>query len=302
VTTTAPETRPVQTMAGAIHSNCRCLHCRVGYNNWQRNRKESLAQGTWQPWVDATPAREHIEHLHRSGMSYNVIAHLAKLRTEDIQRIRTNIGNRPRSRRIRPDTADAILAVRLHFSRLPPRSLVPTLGAVRRIQALRAIGWPAYVLAERSGMSKKGMASLLVQPRAQVSTHLRIAALYELLFDQNPVEHGIDPVMALRGRHLAAKYHWAVPAAWTDIDTDAAPDTRIRGGHFQKAPPRARQSGVVEDTAELAKLGVSRSALVERLGISWDAIMLAHRRAGVAMPVQLQQENASMAATPEVAA
>jgi hypothetical protein len=281
--TTAVATR-LPTLAGAVHSNCHCLRCRLGYNDWLADRRQQVAAGTWQPFVDAGPAREHINKLHTAGMSLPVIATLAKLPLVDIRRVWGDIGSRPRARRIRPETARAILAVELHFSRLPATAYVPSRGAARRIQALRAIGWPAKEIVRRVGLSDTGIYSLRFQKQIRVGTHLAIAALYEVLFDQDPAEHGIDPVIVRRTRRYAADKHWAVPAAWTDIDTDDRPNGKIRSPRFPKAVPGARKGEVLDETAHLAAFGFTQEQIAARIGITWNAIEQAHLRAGTALP------------------
>ncbi|WP_042408182.1 hypothetical protein [Streptacidiphilus carbonis] len=288
--TTAVRSRP-STMAGAVHSKCRCHRCRIGYSHWLANRRQQLADGTWQPFVDAGPARDHINRLHADGMSLPVIATLAELNLEDVRRVRGPVGRRPGAVRIRPDTARAILGVELHFSHLPAGAYIPTRGAVRRVQALRAIGWPAKELCRRAGLSEKGMSSLLIQKHTQVSTHQRIADLYELLKDQNPVEHGVDAVICRRGMRYAAGQRWAVPAAWTDIDTDEQPDRKIRSPRYQKAAPGDRSREVIDETEHLAGFGFTRAEIEVRLGISWEAIRQTHRRAGVDVPLVLAEES-----------
>lgn len=280
------------TMAGAVHSNCDCLRCRIGYSEWLRERRAAVAAGTWEPFVDATPAREHIEKLYKAGVSLPVIATLAKLHLEDIRRVRGWVGNRPGAERIRPDTARAILSAELHFSHLPAKALIPSRGSARRIQSLRAIGWPSKNLGPRIGLSQKGMSELLVQHQTQVSTHLAVAAAYEDLYDQDPIDNGIDPVIARRTRRQAKARGWAVPAAWTDIDTDDAPDRAIRGFRFQKPLPRARQDAVVAETEYLARAGFTRDEITTRLGVGWDAVKAAHKRAAVELPARLVQDRA----------
>lgn len=285
--TTATASR-VPTMAGAVHSNCRCLRCRIGYNEWLADRRQQVAAGTWQPFVDAGPARTHIETLYAAGMSLPVIAALANLHLEDVRRVRGPVGARPAAVRIRPDTERAILAVELHFSRLPATALIPTLGAARRVQALRAIGWPAKNLCARVGMSEKGMSSLLVQKHTQVVTHQRIAELYELLRDQNPLDHGVDPVIYHRGMGYAAARQWAVPAAWGDIDKDEKPNRKIRAPRYLKGAAGDRGRAVIDDTEHLASFGCTREEIVARVGIDWDSIMAVHRRADVELPLSIR--------------
>jgi hypothetical protein len=288
VTATA---KPPRTLAGALHSHCRCTGCRLGYAAWHRERRAALKAGTWRPWADAEPVRRHIEALHDSGMSYAVIGRLAKVRTGEIQRIRVGAKGRPAPDRIRHDMAGAILAVRLHFSRLPARAFVPTTGAARRIQALRAIGWTPT-----SGLGERTVYAILVSAHVEVGTHLRIAAVYEELHDQDPVLGGILPGIVERTRREAARRNWAVPAAWTDIDTDEHPDRRARGIRFARARPGDRGSDVIETTAELAASGATREEVAARIGISWQAVSAAHRRAETPIPITLRAPNVREAA------
>lgn len=45
-----------------------------------------------------------------------------------------------------------------------------------------------------------------------------------------------------------------------------------------------RREDVIQDVAELAQVGATKERVVSALGMSWDAIMTAHRRSGVPMP------------------
>lgn len=48
---------------------------------------------------------------------------------------------------------------------------------------------------------------------------------------------------------------------------------------------KRRRADVVEDTAELAEFGLTGDAIAARLGMTWEGLCRAHRRAGVAVPV-----------------
>lgn len=272
------------TLAGAIHSHCNCLKCRLGYAAWLRERKAAIKNGTWQPWTDAAPARAHIERLHADGMPYVLISRLSGIPNGEISRIRGTVGKRARTERIRPATARALLGVQLHFSHLPDTAHVPAKGTRRRVQALRALGWPPYVLVALTGLGPRSMYTILVEENVLVATHRTVSALYEDLRDQDPVTYGVDPAIARRGRRYAARQGWAVPAAWTDIDSDEAPDRKVRRLDFDKPAKGDRSLVVIEQTAELAANGVPRDEIARRIGISWNAIEKAHERADVRVP------------------
>jgi hypothetical protein len=165
---------------------------------------------------------------------------------------------------------------------------VPTIGAARRIQALRAIGWTPTAIAQRAGIAERTPYAVLVNSHIEVDTHLRIAAVYEELRDQDPTWYGILPAIALRTRRDAARRQWAVPAAWTDIDTDESPNRRTRWPRFAKPHQGDRSKIVIQDTAELAANGATREEVAARIGIEWDSIAQAHRRANTALPLALR--------------
>jgi hypothetical protein len=48
---------------------------------------------------------------------------------------------------------------------------------------------------------------------------------------------------------------------------------------------KRRRADVVEDTAELAGYGLTGDAIADRLGMTWEGLCRAHRRAGVPVPV-----------------
>ena len=54
---------------------------------------------------------------------------------------------------------------------------------------------------------------------------------------------------------------------------------------------KRRRADVVEDTAELAELGLLGDAIAARLGMTWEGLCRAHRRAGVPVPVVKNQDS-----------
>ena len=101
---------------------------------------------------------------------------------------------------------------------------VPKVGAVRRIQALMALGWPRRELAKRAGYAGDAFALLLngQRQRITIETHQRIVALYEDLCMT------LGPSNSSRIR--AASAGFAVPLAWDDETIDD-PTARPHGTH-----------------------------------------------------------------------
>lgn len=276
-------TKTSVTLAGAVHSNCNCLKCRLGNAAWNRDRRAAIRAGQWQPWADAAPVRAHIEQLHADGMPYELIARLANVDPIQIRRIRGTAGTIPVAK-LRTDTATALLGVRLNFAQLPPGTLVPARGTARRVQALRAIGWPSYAIADLSGLGERTVYEALLNTLVRIETHRAVGELYDVLHDQDPAARGVAPAMIRRGRRHAARQGWAPPTAWIDIDTDEQADPAARRIVLARPEPGERGRAVIENTAELARQGLWREDIARRLGITWEAVARAHMRAGVPVP------------------
>lgn len=276
-----------RTMQGAYHRNCGCPRCYEGNANWQRERRHGLADGTWQPLVDAEPARAHIEQLHQQGLSYATIARRAGVSIAGLSRIRRAIPCRPRHERVYTDTLRAILAVQADHlvSGLPGGASASDRGTVRRLHALRAIGWPAELIAAKAGLARRTLTRAGSSTSFEAETHRRIYDVYDLLHDQDPLLAGAEPSVVKRNQTLARRNGWPTPTGWIDIDTDEQPLPPHRWTiRYATTSAGDRSEAVIEQTAELAAQGEIRERIAERIGISWAAISAAHRRAGVEIP------------------
>jgi hypothetical protein len=134
---------------------CRCRPCVDAVTSYERTRTRQTAYGRWQPYVDASPARQHVEELRAAGMGLKLIARhsgvahgaLAKLIYGDAQR------RLAPSKRIRPETERKILAVQATIDTLGATVHVDATGTRRRLQALVAVGWSQSQLARRLDMA-----------------------------------------------------------------------------------------------------------------------------------------------------
>src|SRR5690606_28218547 len=96
-------------------------------------------------------------------------------------------GERPPSRRIRPATATALLAVEPTLDILADGAKVDPTGSTRRLRALVALGYPAAELARRSGIDRQVIDALLAGERGCVArTARQVAALYDALSMRTP--------------------------------------------------------------------------------------------------------------------
>lgn len=208
---------------------CRCYTCGWAGAAYRDAREQAIRRGTWQPFVDATPAREHLHQLVLAGIGSRGIATLAGLDRKTIRALlngRTDHGTPPPTQ-IRPATAAAILNVELTLDVLPGHLLVDATGTVRRLQALVRRGWPKARIAAQLGMTLSNFISLLDRDRVTAATARAVAELYPRLENTDPIAHGVMPGTALRTANTARYLHWALPAAWdedTIDDPDAHPD------------------------------------------------------------------------------
>lgn len=98
-------------------------------------------------------------------------------------------------------------------------AMVPMLGTLRRIRALRTIGWTVVDISRASGIPEKTLRN--PNHRGEYvyrGTADAVAAAYEQMCMTFP-EGGY----ATRQRRHAARMKWAPPLAWDCIDTDTEP-------------------------------------------------------------------------------
>jgi hypothetical protein len=92
---------------------------------------------------------------------------------------------------------------------------VPSLGARRRVQALRAAGWSRQRIAEAAGWETSGALRYIDRSDTITrTTHERVAEVYERLAMKPPP----DEMAARRARTWARRQGHPQPLAWWDID------------------------------------------------------------------------------------
>lgn len=220
-------------------------------------------------------AAAHIQRLRHAGLTDQQIraaAHIGHSTLDTAANRRANISALTEQRLLAvpiPTTPQHVVSA----------AMVPPHGTRRRLQALIHAGWPAARLGAELGIHPNQLYRLLHQQHDMVAvrTDAAVARGFRRLWDRQPEEHGVRPISARRARLLAARHGWQPALAWDDIDAvGAVPDLGREVSRVQ---------AVVEDTAELVAEGLSREGVAARLGIGWDAVRQAHRRAGRPVPV-----------------
>jgi hypothetical protein len=142
---------------------------------------------------------------------------------------------------------------------------VPTVGAIRRLQALRAIGWTLRDISEKGGVPWGSIDSLLFKHRATMTRSLnaRVTEAYERMSG--------TPGPSETTRAKAVRAGWAPPLAWgDDIDDPAATPNGVR----QKDTATLD----LEDWAYLVRCGEDPARAAERCGVTLSAVeRMAHR-------------------------
>ena len=98
---------------------------------------------------------------------------------------------------------------------IPTTRYPDAVGVQRRLQALHAVGWSGRALAARLGMTGRAVHRYREAVNVLGSTHDRIAALYDELWDVEPTGPTVGRVKA-----WAAAQGFLPPLAWDDDEID----------------------------------------------------------------------------------
>ena len=273
---TMAETREHGTRARYVHGSgpgrgpgCRCVECTAANRAAARQRERAMLYGRWQPFVDAGPAREHVQALARHGIGRRRAAELADMSASAMSRLLYGgPGSRPPTRRIRPQTAATILAIRPLADLVAPGVLVGGAGTRHRVQALVAAGWSQAQLAGQLMRSPGHVGALLREERVTAATAAAVRELYEELWNRPPPEGNHRArIAASRARSYAAARRWAPPMAWDEEELDK-PDGRPAQGWRRAARTRRPAAELSEDAAELFRQDYTREQAAARLGVT----------------------------------
>lgn len=237
-----PHTPPHRhgTRAAYVKDRCRCGPCTAANRRAEAERARARAYGCWQPYVDATAARRHVQELRTAGIGLRRIAAVSGVSYGSLAALlygdrRTD---RAPSRRIRPNTEAALLAVSPGPDSVAPGTRLDATGTRRRLQALVARGWPQARLAHLLGRRRDSVGRLLAASTVTAATAREVRALFDRIWSTPPPEHTAAERAAVeQARALAAGRGWRSALAWDDIDTDPDPAAGRRTG---AAPHRRR--------------------------------------------------------------
>lgn len=231
----------------AYRDGCHCGTCITG-----RRRRAKIRRGQLRGLpakVDTAPVWAHVDSLLAEGWSLAIIGKAAKVEPQTI---------RMRAAGMQRERAARLLAVDRESLYLLASGdqLVPAIGAVRRIRALQAMGWPLSAIG-----NTQQMASDIVRQHATVTARKWqiIAAAYDrMAMTKGPSD---------RTRALAHRNGWPVPLCWDDDEIDnpnATPERRRRPADDRSGEHAERRQTVVA----LVARGVTNEQIADRLGIA----------------------------------
>ncbi|TPM82623.1 hypothetical protein FKO01_60490 [Mesorhizobium sp. B2-3-3] len=243
-----------------VSYGCRRPECVERYTRRNQVRRAAHADGTWVHLIDAEPVRQHLLELQAAGITLYRVAALTGM---DFGSVRIYVEHgyghcEPRRRRITPEVAERILAIRAGEAR---PSKVDAVGLQRRFRALAAIGWPTERVAIQAGLSPRHISTLVQQPTVLASTDEAATNAYEYLRNRSARRNGVPKNVANRTRNRAAANRWPPPKYW-----DRFPGA-IDDPHFTPEYGLTRAEVLAEDARWLIENGgLSRARAAERLG------------------------------------
>lgn len=226
---------------------CRCEDCRAVHVAAQRERraevreKRRAANPAPPRLVPVEVVTEHLRALRASGLALTRIAE----RTGMDERYLFHLLDPARAAEVkgRPcahvtvATRDRILAVQpaRYVHEVSGRARVPSVGTIRRLNALQALGWPSAALAREAGLSSGAMTEIRTQEWVKVSTAAAVARTYDRLWNRLPPDDTPQARSAItKALRRANAEGWLPPLAWDDhqLDDPAAQphDWRPRSG------------------------------------------------------------------------
>lgn len=109
---------------------CRCGGCTEANRRGHAHRERMIVYGRWQPFADASRAREHVQALSAAGIGWRRAAELAGVSETSVSKLLYGgPGGRPPTRRLRTETARKLLAVQPSLEALGARAHVDAAGA-----------------------------------------------------------------------------------------------------------------------------------------------------------------------------
>lgn len=264
------------THAAYVVDKCRCRPCRDGSSRYERDRQRRHLYGKTF-YVPAEPARAHVRALGEQGMGWKRVARAAGISESIVWKLLYGDASRGMapSKKIRPKTAQALLAVKLDVA--PGQKVDPT-GTGRRLQALVTLGWSIGRISTETGLDRQCLDAAVHFQGITAATRDAVARAYDRLWNQAPPQtNQRERIAYSRSRRRATLNGWAPPMAWDDDTIDDPQATPDLGTDLRPGGKRVHVDDI-EWLLEDQPLATAQW-LADRLGVTKDAVQQACRRA-----------------------
>lgn len=182
-----------------------CLNAHYRYmSRYRLDRERGSARR-----IPPGPAAQHVQNLAAAGWTIGQIAAAAGCAERTLLDLRAQA-----NKTIQKTLADRILKARPTLATVPGNTKVPAVGTVRRVQALRAIGYSLTDIAAAMGMAHTALSNTVCgrRPAVAVDTARACQRVYKQLSER--------PGTSKRSTNRAAVMGWAPPAAWDEESID----------------------------------------------------------------------------------
>lgn len=209
---------------------CRCDDCKAAV----RAKAAADRRRTAPAYVGADRARSHVRWLADNGVGLKTLAKASGVSHGALSKLMFGVGDRPPSRRIRPATEQAILAVRPDAA-AADGAYVPAERFHDTLDTLHARGWTNASVSRAIGCTATNLL-----PRGPRVTAGRLRALRALLDQDVPIPPNRT------GRNARA---WEAAMAWNtrDLDAEAREAARKAVQAEERARYRAKAAAKVDD-------------------------------------------------------
>lgn len=278
-----------------IQHQCRCVPCKELHSRMEQRRERLKAYGRFDTGlVDVEPVREHMMMLAEFGLGYKRVAGVAGI---GVTAARTIIWGRQDGtrkgelqKRVKRETAEAILAVKPDISMLAGGAVIPSRGVQRRAQALCTRGWSVSRVGAEIGMAPANFWKVMQHDTVTVATHRAVAAVFDKWWNLTPPRETHWQKAAYgRAVNFAKARRWLAPLAWDDIDNDPEPPVQEEGVVDELAAELALAGERVRLTKEERLYAVrkahadgwGRTRTGEALRMSGDSVRTMWRQLGL---------------------
>jgi len=205
---------PHGTRAGYTYG-CRQSCCRAAATADENRRSRLAAYGRpTTNLVDAEPVRQHVLRLKAAGFSVKALAEHTGVGQANIQRLVYGYpsANRKPAKRIRPETAAALLAARADMDSLPGFALIDSAGTRRRAMSLALLGHSLSWQGAQVGYRKEHyLRAVVAGPTVTAAFACKVRGLYDAWWDRPS-----ESPRAVWVRQWAERSGALPPAAWDD--------------------------------------------------------------------------------------